>query len=226
MLASPTRLCGRSRFCERVGFDHACCFCLVVPIGLRSKLTNQPPRRRLNPAYVLGPLDVLLASCHSNVILGLRVAEHANAFPPPTVEEAPFMQLGFGRAPTDFEITRTQFKRWVLLNGFRDVHKALRVTMERLFVFKNLQRQLSTDGRSRHLIEEEQRFRRQAAEWHYPTLMDRLEPLLKQPFKYRAHVNSYNLARNCLEHGHGIVSERYCNNPEKDKLILRGGMRF
>ena len=94
--------------------------------------------RSINPAYVLGPLEVVLASSHRNVLLGLRIVEQANAFPPPTIEEVQFMQLSFGSIPSDFDLTRTQFRRWLLLNGFRDVHKALRLGLSGIPCVKRL----------------------------------------------------------------------------------------
>lgn len=176
---------------------------------------------RLNPGYVLAPLDRLLANCQSNVMLGLRIVEGVEAFPPPTAEEVQFLQLSFGGLPMDFALARDLFRKWVLMNGFKDVYKAIRLTLERLFVFKSIHT-ITAGGTRIQIVDHEKELRAKTSKLHYPQLIDLLTPLLNAPFKYREHVASYNAARNCLEHTNGILTERHCNNPEKNKLIIRG----
>lgn len=74
----------------------------------------------LNPAYVLAPFQNLIANCHNNVLMGLRIVERVNELPLPTPEELQFLQLSFGAPPTELEKNRSDFRRWLLLNGFED----------------------------------------------------------------------------------------------------------
>ena len=177
---------------------------------------------QLDPNYVLVPLDVLLAECHSNVFMGLRIVEQVQTFPPPTPEELQFMQLSFNVGAMPIEATRNVFKKWILVNGFEDVHKAIRHTLERVSVFKSVQKMIA-DGALTGTIEEHERdMRAHVSRLHLPELLEQSDSLLRAPFKYRPHVESFNAARNVLEHTGGIVTPRHCTDAARTKLVLRG----
>ena len=93
--------------------------------------------------YVLGPLDALLGECHSNVLLAFRIAEKLEKWPVPTEEELGLLQFGLKRSPPNITEDRPRFKRWILLKGFGDVHKAVRAGLERLLVCKIVDREIA-----------------------------------------------------------------------------------
>jgi hypothetical protein len=52
---------------------------------------SSPPR--LNKNYVLAPFHQLLSNCQTNVLLGLRLIEKIDRFPPPTPEETAILPV-------------------------------------------------------------------------------------------------------------------------------------
>lgn len=175
----------------------------------------------LNPAYVLAPFQNLIANCQNNVLMGLRIVERVNELPLPTSEELQFLQLSFGAPPTDLEKNRSDFKRWLLLNGFEDIHGSIRVGLERLFVFETIKAKLKTSSNI-SIDEFEKELHSKVTKFHFPQLIGEVSSLFNEPFEYLRHAESYNAARNCLEHTNGVVTQRHCNNPEKDKIIIHG----
>jgi hypothetical protein len=175
---------------------------------------------RLNPEYVLAPFQSLIAYCQNNVLLGLRIVERVNELPRPTSEELEAFQLSFGTPSTDFEKNRSAFKRWVLLNGFQDVIRSIRVGLERLLVFETAKarQQKSPDVQ----IEDLEKELNKVSELHFPDLIKKVSGLFDEPFQYLRHAESFNAARNCLQHTNGVVTKRHCNNAPKDKIIIHG----
>ena len=53
-------------------------------------------------------------------------------------------------------------------------------------------------------------------------LVDKINSLFDEPLRYQAELDSFNNARNCLEHENGVVTEKRCTNPEKNKLVIHG----
>jgi len=175
----------------------------------------------LDRAYVLAPFHKLLANCQSNVFMGLRLVEKMDTFPEPTPEELKFMNLSFGRHAPQFEEDKIAFKRWILLNGFGDIYKALRATLERFFVFKTIEQRLPTNH-TLNLRESKTELHLKARGFHLPQLFSVVPSLCGEPLELRTCVESFNHARNCLEHEQGVVTAKRCNNPAKDKFLLQG----
>src|SRR6266550_4186181 len=88
---------------------------------------------RLNKNYVLAPFHQLLSKCQTNVLLGLRLVEKIDHFPPQTPEELQFFQLSFQTVRVGqldaLDQTKALFARWVLTNGFEDIHSSMRLVM-------------------------------------------------------------------------------------------------
>ena len=175
----------------------------------------------LNPAYVLAPFQALIANCQNNVLMGLRIVERVRELPAPTPEELQFLQLSFGAPGTELETNRSAFKRWLLLYGFQDIHRAIRVGLERLFIFETTKAKLQNSSNIK-IDEFEKELRAKVTKFPFPQLIGKVSGLFSQPFEYLKHAESYNAARNCLEHTDGVVTERHCNNAQKDKIIIHG----
>jgi hypothetical protein len=175
----------------------------------------------LNPNYVLAPFDYLLGNCQSNVLMGLRIIENVDKFPEPTPEELRLFQLSFGIIGSNIKQSKKLFKKWILVNGFEDIHKCLRVTLERFFIYKKAENQEKYDDilSLEKFINEQQL---KVKGYHFPTLLIEVNSLLQQPLMYQKQIESFNNARNCLIHTNGIVTPRHCNNIEKDKLNIIG----
>lgn len=176
---------------------------------------------KLNPLYVLAPFQALVANCQNNVLMGLRIVERVNELPIPTAEELQFFQLSFAPPSTDLEKNRNAFKRWLLLNGFQDIHGAVRVGLERLFVFETTKAELQNDPNI-NINDLEKELYSRVTRFHLPQLIQEVSGLFNQPFEYLRHALSFNAARNCLEHTNGVVTQRHCNNAAKDKIVIHG----
>lgn len=176
---------------------------------------------KLNRDYVLAPFNDLIAQCQNNVLMGLRIVETVDALPRPTPEELLFLQLSFGEHPAELEESRSLFKRWMLLNGFGDVHKSIIVALGRLVILGTIEQRVAS-GSNFNIDEFEKKLRTKVSKLNYPALVAEVGSVFNEPFEYQKHTESYNVARNFLEHTNGIVTERHCNNLEKDKLIVYG----
>jgi hypothetical protein len=176
---------------------------------------------KLNPNYVLAPFHNLIGNCQSNVLMGLRIVEKVDAFPDPTSEELMFFQIQLHAPITDIRQSKTLFKKWILINGFREIHKCLRTTIERMFVFRKIGLKIESDP-GIDLRAYELELRREAARLDQPTLIGTVNSLFGEEMQFSSEIESFNKARNCLEHANGIVTERSCNNREKNKLIIHG----
>jgi hypothetical protein len=207
---------------------------VIVPVIIMQTRTYQgdammngagssPPH--LNKNYVLAPFHQLLSNCQTNVLLGLRLIEKVELFPPPTPEELQFFQLSFqtsgvGQLDT-LDQTKGLFTRWLLTNGFEDIHSSMRVVMERLFVLKMVAVELEKEP-DLLIPERELELGTTASKFDFPALLKRVNGLFPHPLNCAECLLSFNSARNCLVHTGGIVTERHCNTPAKDKLVVRG----
>jgi hypothetical protein len=182
-----------------------------------------PPR--LNKNYVLAPFHHLLSNCQTNVLLGLRLIEKIDQFPTPTPDELQFFQLSFQIVgvghPGPLDQTKALFARWVLTNGFEDIHSCLRVVMERLFVLKTVAVELESEP-ALLIPERELELGTKASKLHFPTLLEKVNALFPHPLDCSESIASFNSVRNCLVHTGGIVTERHCNTLAKDKLVMSG----
>ena len=178
----------------------------------------------LNPNYVLAPFHQLLDNCQSNVLMGLRIAEKIEKFPEPTPEELNFFQLSIGGQIADIAKSKNLFKKWVLINGFEDIHKCFRVTLERLYVLKKVEEKIKSEEIT-NLIELEKELTVKASNFYFDKLINEVNLMFDEPLEYKSQIESINYARNCLVHTNGIVTTRHCNNLEKNKLIIFG-IRF
>lgn len=176
--------------------------------------------KKINKGYVLHPFNSLIANCQSNVLLGLRIIEKVQEFPEPTVEEQQFFQLSMGYV-TDMSMNREQFKKWVLINGFEDIHKCLRVTLERLYVLKYVEKNYS-ELDVEQLEIEHKKLQFEASNFYFDLLTKKVDELLDRPLDFTKQILSFNNARNCLIHTNGRTTVRHCNNAEKNILTIYG----
>ena len=175
----------------------------------------------LNRNYVLAPFHNLISNCQNNVLMGLRIIEKVDTFPGPTPEELQFFQLSFGGPVTGLEQSKVPFKKWILVNGFEDVCKSITATLERLLIFRTIESTIKKNKKF-NIEESERELRLKVTRLDFPELIARVNSLFEEKLQYQKEVESFRKARNCLEHAHGTVAKRDCNNPEKDKLIIHG----
>lgn len=175
----------------------------------------------LDRKYVLQPFNDLIAACHSTVLLGLRLLEKVRTLPGPTAEELQFFQFIAELRASDSLSSKALFKRWLLLKGFGDDHKCINTALQRFITLITIGRELrqtaglDVEARRREL-------RDTLGKQHFPVLLEKAGSLCSGPLDLEEQIKSFNLARNCLEHGSGEVVERFCNSPAKNALIVSG----
>ncbi len=175
----------------------------------------------LDPTDVLAPFRELLGKCQSNVLLGLRLVERIERFPGPTAEESEFINHVSLMGPAvDMLQGKKDFKAWVLRNGFEEVHSSVRITLDRLFVYKKVEQAIRANP-SQDISRIEEDFKNQAIKLNFPVILSDVDSTLPTQLTLKDHVASLNNARNCLVHSHGIVTSKYCNNTAKDRLVLK-----
>jgi hypothetical protein len=194
-----------------------CCSYIINLCGRHNPITTM----KIDPQYVLAPFHKLLEECQNNVLMGLRIVEKLDKFPAPTQEELQFFQLSMGGQVTGIANSKTLFKKWVLVNGFEDIHKCFRVTLERLYILKTIDSKIKS-GETFKVEEVEAELKVKASNLYFDQLINSVNSLFPEPLEYQRHILSFNNARNCLVHTNGIVTTRHCNNPEKDNLTITG----
>jgi hypothetical protein len=175
----------------------------------------------LNPSYVLEPFHNLISACQTNVLLGLRLVEEVETFPGPTAEEEKVFQLRFQEPAADLSESKVRFKRWIILKGLGDIHQCIGATLQRFIFFRTIDVELRLNS-ALDIEARERALSQSLRPLSYPDLIDRANRLCSAPLILEEQIATFNNARNCLEHSGGIVIKRFCNNPEKDKLIIQG----
>ena len=175
----------------------------------------------LDPNYVLIPFQQLLGNCQNNVLLGLRLIEKVERFPEPTDEEKQFMQLALNGHITDINQSKLLFKEWILKNGFEEVYNCIRITLERLYVFKEVEKEIKNKP-DVDLPDLENSLRQKANKSNFPNLVKDINNLFQEPLQFQDQMESINNARNCFVHRKGVVGSKDFNNNTNDKLIIKG----
>ena len=177
----------------------------------------------LNPNYVIAPFQQLLSYCQTNVLLGLRLIERIERFPDPTREEVDFIQIQINLNSYVQEIGQSKllFKRWILKNGFEEIHNCIRITLERLYVYKEIEVELEAN-RLANTDELEQTLKLKANKLNFPDLVKLINLRFDEPLQYQTNIETINNTRNCFVHRNGIVGQKDLNNDSKDKLTITG----
>lgn len=116
---------------------------------------------------------------------------------------------------------KNRFKKWVLKKGFEELHKAIRVVLERLYVFKSIEFKIASNEDINH-EELQTSLSFEASNFYYNVLIDKVNELFEEPLLFERQILSFNNARNCLIHTNGILTARHCNNVSKNKIAILG----
>lgn len=161
---------------------------------------------------VFQPMDELLKNQIPNVLMGIRLADKVDAFPDATDEEQKlqwFLSISQGYS---FLQGREEYKSWLFLKGFEDIHRAIEETFKRMLIYK-----LNIDGvNSNTKIDGIRRL-------GYTDLLAEVVSSFDHSFSHKDRFDSLNKLRNTLVHAHGFVVKKNCNNEDKNALIFYGG---
>lgn len=167
--------------------------------------------KMLEKIEIIIPLERFISNQLPNVLMGIRLVEQIENFPEPTEEERK-LQL-YLKLSKQHGITQSKklFKKWIFLKGFEELYQTIRETLELIWVYNKIQ---INDPDNLEKLKE------RAGYIKYPKLINEIETMTGKKFFHRKELDSLNNARNCLIHANGLVSHLYCNNDEKNALII------
>lgn len=168
---------------------------------------------------VLEPLDELVSKCQDTVFMGLRLTDQISQFPQITEEERRLLKITPSIKINTLQESKLIFQKWILLNGFNEIYNGLRLALERLLVVKKCEHQIKNNLITKEEIEAELT---KASQKDLAKLINKINNLFPDNHLIDQQViDSYRLARNCLQHRNGILKQKdHCNNKQERKLIL------
>lgn len=176
----------------------------------------------LNPDGVLQPLIQQMQLCQNVIMFGLRATEEISEFPKATEEEKEIFILNIGEPPKDLIEHKRLFKKWLVKKGFEDLIKGIKLALIEAYFFVNIvdkKNDLKTYGA---FVAEVQQLRKTAIEQSLPGLLVKVRPHFKKDLKHLELIESINLARNCLVHADGIITDRHINDKKNESLVIKG----
>jgi hypothetical protein len=177
---------------------------------------------KLNSDYIFFPIKKLIGSSHSTTLTGLRAIEHLTELPNPTFEEVQMMQFS-STEEKNLETIKQEFKNWILIKGFEEIHSAIRDSLERFLVYIKIYAEFkSKTFTAEGFSEFEKTITIKVKKLPYPILVKEITELIGESLIYEHDIESINNIRNCLVHDYGKVTANRCNNPEKNQLYVSG----
>ena len=164
---------------------------------------------RLNPSAISAPLYATAADVADVVSAALRNLAIEPATDPALVGHAAHLFFrGSKRTPE----ARKQFaETWLLNNGFQDLARGLRASLEAAAVLIALTQEVQRLPRPFGLDQVkaiEKRAAARAHKLHFGTLVDEINATLPLAFGHTNEALSIQKVRNCLEHRRGIVGSQ------------------
>jgi hypothetical protein len=142
----------------------------------------------LDAKDVLAPFRELLGKSQGNVLLGLRLVEQIERFPGPTAEEEDLINSVSLMGPTvDMAQGKSDFKAWILRNGFEEVHASVRITLDRLFVYKKIE-EATRANPSQDISRLQEDLTAQAIKRRLPEILDDVNSMLTTPLTLTDHA--------------------------------------
>lgn len=127
--------------------------------------------------------------------------------------------LQFGDEPEGYD-RRSDFTDWVLERGFRDIAHGARAALEEAYLYIDFARDMPGQTTMGELEERFDRVRKAASRVNFMQLLDAVNAGLTEPLSFNDEFLSLQKARNCLEHRHGIVSEKDADHGNGVRLAL------
>lgn len=100
---------------------------------------------------------------------------------------------------------RATYENWVLSNGFRDLARGIRESLEEAYLYlkvANAELGPTTLAKVQSMIEDT---RARAAAMRFPQLLEEINAGLTEPMAFEPEFRTLQKVRNCLEHRGGIV---------------------
>lgn len=194
-----------------------------------SQLNDERPRIKLQLN-----LDAILAPAHIAVVTSSEIVDFFfNAMRDADLSKKPEnekTQYKFKSHEQSAQDRRTTFESWVYAKAFQDLMRGVRGSLEETYLFQEII-QLKEAKSSTTLEQLLAPFRKRAADFNFPRLLDEVNRRLKSPLEFSDSFLSLQRARNCFEHRNGIVGRidvdhddvMRLNFPAVKVFYMRGG---
>ena len=160
---------------------------------------------------VIFPMAELFSNHLPNVLMGLRSVDKIEAYPEATEEERKLEWFFNVVQHQNFNQSKTHYKKWLLLKGFEDIHKAISESLRLVLIYKTIKKEGSISDKQ---IDKIRRL-------HYPSLVEKTQKVYQTIFSHEKEMLSLNKIRNALSHDNGIALSSRLENGE-DNLTLDG----
>jgi hypothetical protein len=121
------------------------------------------------------------------------------------------------------EQRRRQLQNWILSKAFQDLARGVRAMLEEAYLYVGVV-EMSRDPNNLcttwlGMEAKLKVLRKKAGELNFPQLMEAVNKVLSAPLNFEKEFVSLQRVRNCLEHRHGIVSDKDAD-PGAEELRL------
>lgn len=177
---------------------------------------------KLNADGVIKPLLNKMHTCQHIILFGLRSLAQIDHFPEEVDEEKEAFNLQIGELPSDLDSHKSNYKLWLLKKGFEDLAQGLKLALMEAYYYVSIiekKDDLKTYGKFKAEVE---KLKKTAIEQSLPGITNKVKPLLTNNLNYIDEIESINLARNCLVHADGFITDRHINDKENERLIVKG----
>jgi hypothetical protein len=177
---------------------------------------------KLHPDGVAAPALRAAANCREIVDFYFNALENTDLSKAPeaTHDARPFFRFNMNLSGLSSEQRRQLHESWILSKAFQDLMRGLRASLEEAFFFIQLMDTGTFRAASEGTLEQVLRpFRRRALAMNFPQLLEAVNARLDKPLRFAEAYQSLQDARNCLEHGNGIVAPK--NAKTGGKMILQ-----
>lgn len=162
---------------------------------------------RLSAEAVILPVIMAARNSIDVIALGLAALEGADFDNLPHIPGS-LVKVTFPIGGETDEERRAHYRDWLVMRGFHELARGLRMTLEEAYVYCEVLRrahELKTLGQ---LTEVEATLRKRADRFDAEELVRKLNRRLLEPIELAPQLLSLNHARNCLEHRRGIVGDK------------------
>lgn len=169
----------------------------------------------LNPAGVVGPVQLATRRVAQALRLALPAID-AHDFTS-TIEIGPPISIMGFQPWGDAQADKGQLETWLVAAMLQELSRGIRASLEEALVFSRLVAIPPDAPQPMDILD---RLKLEAARANLPDLLRLVNEALQTQLGFAAEMEALNRARNCLEHGRGVVRPRDCD-PDAQVMTLQ-----
>jgi hypothetical protein len=176
---------------------------------------------RIDPKELVLEMQFTLAKVRHFVAYGLTAAERVEYIPEDIPGETLPVRMACPYGDT-VVVLRDEFSQWIVEQGIREAIESIQLCLEKARIYCAA---VDLCGEGKPILQEQFQsgvygFKKKFHRYGLPEKIEHLSKTYGQktiPKSY-SHIQTINLARNCLVHRNGIVGDRECG--DSDELII------